>query len=136
MRTILFLSMALAASVVCAQNKLTVTVDGIENPKGKVMVAVFDSTNFLKAPVYYGMTKIEPGQEEVTVIIDSVASGKYAVTVFQDENDNNKMDTGAYGIPTEKYGFSNNAEVKMGPPSFQDCMFPVEEDTEINITLK
>jgi len=135
MRTFLFLSMMLVASVVGAQNKLTVTVDGIVNPKGKIWVAVFDSTNFLKKPAYYGMVNIEEGQEEVTVVIDSVASGKYAVTLFQDENGNNKLDTGAYGIPTEKYGFSNNFRPTMGPPTFQDCMIEIEEDTEINITL-
>jgi len=136
MRTFLFLSMMLVASVVGAQNKLTVTVDGIVNPKGKIWVAVFDSINFLKQPAYYGMVNIEEGQEEVTVVIDSVASEKYAVTLFQDENGNNKLDTGAYGIPTEKYGFSNNFQPVMGPPTFQDCMFIVEEDTEINITLR
>jgi len=136
MRTFLFLSMALAASVVGAQNKLTVVVDGIEKSEGKVLVAVFDSINYLKAPSYYGWAKIEEGQEEVTVVIDSIASGKYAVTIFQDENGNNKLDTGALGIPLEKYGFSNNAIPKMGPPAFQDCMFAVEEDTEINITLR
>ena len=137
MRTFLFLSMMLAASVVGAQNKLTVVVDGIVNPKGKIVVAVFDSVNYLKQPVYVGMAKIKEGQEEVTVVIDSVASGKYAITLFQDENDNNKLDTGAYGAPIEKFGFSNNAPITMGgPPTFQDCMFIVEEDTEINITLR
>jgi len=128
--------MILAASVVGAQNKLTVVVDGIENSKGKIFVAVFDSTYYLKQPVYYGMVKIEERQEEVTVVIENVAPGKYAATVFQDENDNNKLDTGAYGKPTEKYGFSNNAKAEMGPPALQDCMFTVEEDTEINITLQ
>ena len=135
MRTILFLSMMLAASVVGAQNKLTVVVDGIENPKGKILVAVFDSINFLKQPVYYGMAKIEEGQEEVTVVIENVVSGNYAITLFQDENDNGKLDMGAFG-PTEKYGFSNNVLPNMGPPTFQECMFTIEEDMEINITLR
>jgi len=135
MRTFLFLSMALAASVVGAQNKLTVVVDGIEKSEGKVLVAVFDSINYLKAPAYYGWAKIEKDREEVTVVIDSIASGKYAVTLYQDENDNNKLDMGTFG-PIEKYGFSNNAIPVMGPPAFQDCMFAVEEDTEINITLR
>ena len=127
----------LAASVVCAQNKLTVAVDGIEKPEGKVMVTVFDSINFLKQPVYFGMVNIEKGQEEVTVAIDNIAAGKYAVVVFHDENDNNTLDAGAYGIPLEKFGFSNNAKGKMGPPEFRDCMIIIEdEDTEINITLQ
>ena len=136
MRTILFLSIALAASVIGAQNKLTVVVDGIEKSKGKVLVAVYDSINFLKQPLYYGMAKVESGQEEVSIVIENVATGKYAISVFHDENDNNKLDTGAYGIPIEKYGFSNNARGKMGPPAFQDCMINIEEDTEINITVK
>ncbi|MCL1934437.1 MAG: DUF2141 domain-containing protein [Candidatus Azobacteroides sp.] len=136
MRTILFLAMALAANVVCAQNKLTVVVDGIEKSNGKVLVAVYDSINFLKQPLYSGLAKVEPGREEVTIVIDNVASGKYAVSLFHDENDNNRLDTGSYDIPVEKYGFSNNARVNMGPPTFQDCMFNVEEDTEINITLQ
>ncbi|MDR2147909.1 MAG: DUF2141 domain-containing protein [Tannerella sp.] len=135
MRTFLFLAMALAASVVGAQNKLTVTVDGIENPKGTVLVAIFDSINFLKQPVYYGMVNIEEGQEEVTIVIEDVAPGKYALTIFQDENGNNRLDTGAYGKPIEKYGFSNNAVGEMGPPTFQDCMISVEEDTEVNVTV-
>ena len=136
MRTILFLAMMLAASVVSAQNKLTVVVDGIENSKGTILVAVYDSTYVMEHPLYYGMAKVEKDAEEVKVVIENVASGKYAAAVIHDENGNYKLDTGAYGIPVEQYGFSNNAEVKMGPPSFEDCMFTVEEDTEINITLR
>ena len=137
MRTILILSMVLAASIVGAQNKLTVVVDGIEKSNGKVMVTVFDSINYLKQPVYYAMVKVEEGQEEVTVVIDGVADGKYALVIFHDENNNNVLDTGAYGIPLEKFGFSNNAKGEMGPPEFRDCMVIVEEeDTEINITLQ
>jgi len=137
MRTFLFLSMMLVASIAGAENKLTVVVDGIEKSGGQVLVAVYDSTNFLKdQPLYAGMAKVEQDRDEVTIVIENVASGNYAVAVFHDENDNYKLDTGAYGIPTEKYGFSNNAAVVMGPPTFQDCMFTVEEDTEINITVK
>ena len=136
MRTILFLSMMLAASIVGAQNKLTVVVDGIEKSTGKIMLAVYDSDGFLKQPLYYGMVKVEQDQEEVTIIIENVASGQYAVSVFHDDNDNDKLDTGMFGIPKEKHGFSNNAVGKMGPPAFQDCAIHVEEDAEINITLR
>ena len=122
MRTILILSMILAASIVGAQNKLTVVVDGIEKSNGKIMVTVFDSINFLKQPVYYKMVKVEEGQEEITVVLDNIADGKYALVVFQDENNNNSLDTGAYGVPLEKYGFSNNAKGEAGPPKFSDCM--------------
>jgi len=136
MRTILFSAMMLAASIASAQNKLTVVVDGIEKSSGHIIVAVYDSINFLKQTLYYGMAKVEEDAEEVTIIIENVASGNYAVSVIHDENDNKQLDSGAYGIPLEKYGFSNNARGEMGPPKFQDCMITVEEDSEINITVK
>ena len=136
MRTFFFLSMMLAASLVGAQNKLTVVVDGIEKSNGTVLVAVYDSIHFMKQPLYYGMAKVEQDAEEVTVVIENIVPGNYAVAVYHDENDNGKLDAGAYGIPIEKYGFSNNAAGSMGPPAFQECMVAVEEDAEINITLK
>ena len=126
----------LAASIAGAQNKLTVVVDGIEKSDGKILVAVYDSISYLTPhPLYAGMAKIEKDQEEVTIEIEDVASGSYAVVVFHDENNNNILDTGAYGIPIEKFGFSNNAKPVMAPPSFKECRIKVEEDTEINITL-
>ena len=136
MRTIFILSLMFVANIADTQNKLTVVVDGIEKSTGKIVVAVSDSINFQKKSLYYGMIKVEPKQEEVTIVIENIASGKYAVSLYHDENDNNKLDTGSYGIPVEKYGFSNNAKGKMGPPAFQNCMIIIKEDTEINITLQ
>ncbi|MDR1896327.1 MAG: DUF2141 domain-containing protein, partial [Prevotellaceae bacterium] len=69
------------------------------------------------------------------IVLDSIASGEYAVSLFHDENDNYKLDVGAFGIPVEKTGFSNNAKGKMGPPKFMDCKFAVTDDTVIYITL-
>ncbi|MDR0756381.1 MAG: DUF2141 domain-containing protein [Tannerella sp.] len=133
MKTILFIFMALAASAVCAQHKLTIVVDGIEKTEGVILVAVYDSTCFLEKYVYGGIARVEG--EEATVIVEGVEPGEYAVSVMHDENGNNKLDTGTFGIPTEKTGFSNNARGQMGPPSFKDCMFKLESDSVIYITL-
>lgn len=134
MKVKLFLLMILAASSLSAQNKLTIVVDGIEKVKGHLIIAVYDKDSFMKSkPLAASIVEIK--DETVTVELDSIPPGEYAVTLFQDENDNKKLDTGAYGIPTEKYGFSNNAVGKMGPPSFDDCMFAVKEDTVIYITV-
>ena len=133
MKKFLFLLMLFAANMLNAQNKLTIVVDGIETAKGKILVGVYDSANFLKQPAYAAAKKAN--SNEITITIDSVATGTYAVSIMHDENDNNKLDVGTYGIPIEKTGFSNNARGKMGAPSFSDCMFNVDEDTVIYITL-
>ena len=134
MRTKLILLMVFAASTLSAQNKLTIVIDGIENVKGHLMAGIYNEDSFLKKPPVAGKYE-EIKANEITIVFEDIPSGEYSVSIFQDENNNQKLDTGAFGIPTEKYGFSNNAKGKMGPPSFDDCMFKIEEDTIIYITL-
>jgi uncharacterized protein (DUF2141 family) len=105
----------------------------VEQTTGTVYAAVYDAENFLKKPAY-GML-VKANKEEVSIVLDNVAPGNYAVSLFHDENDNGKLDTGAFGIPTEKTGFSNNAKGAYGPPKFDDCQFTVDDDTVIYITL-
>ncbi|MDR0835402.1 MAG: DUF2141 domain-containing protein [Tannerella sp.] len=132
MKTKLFLLMALAAGTLSAQNKLTVVVDGIESVKGHLMVGLYDKEGFMKKPVRGGMVKVSA--DTLTIVFENIPSGEYAISLYQDENDNRKLDMGLFG-PKEKWGFSNNAKGKMGPPTYENCKFKVEEDTEINITL-
>ncbi len=134
MKTKLVLLMVFIAGIMNAQNKLTIVVDGIEKTKGQILVAVYEKDNFLKKPVYFGRAKVEG--ETVDVLIENVKPGEYAISLFQDENENMKLDMGSFG-PTEKYGFSNNAKGTMGPPKYEDCKFTVEkdEDSEISITV-
>ncbi|MDR3132843.1 MAG: DUF2141 domain-containing protein [Prevotellaceae bacterium] len=133
MKQTFFLLMLLAASTLNAQSKLTIVVDGMEKTAGALYVAVYDAENFLKKPVYGTLAKVD--REEVRVVLDSIAPGEYAVSIFHDENDNGELDKGAFGIPSEPTGFSNNAKGTYGPPKFDACKFSIEEDTMIYLTL-
>jgi uncharacterized protein (DUF2141 family) len=48
----------------------------------------------------------------------SVPAGRYALSVFHDENANQKLDT-LVGIPKEGFGFSRNPVIRFGPPRFE-----------------
>ena len=52
-----------------------------------------------------------------------VAPGRYAVSVFYDENSNGKMDTNFMGMPRKDVGTSNNARGHLGQPKFDDAAF-------------
>ncbi len=132
MKTKLILLMVFVAGIMNAQNKLTIVVDGIEKARGQILVAVYEKDNFLKKPSYFGSTKVNG--ETVDVVIENIKPGEYAISLFQDENENKKLDMGSFG-PTEKYGMSNNARGKMGPPSFRDAKIKLEEDLTIYITV-
>src|SRR5574338_691219 len=51
------------------------------------------------------------------VQFNDVPTGRYAVSVFHDENANQKLDT-LVGIPKEGFGFSRNPVIRFGPPRF------------------
>jgi uncharacterized protein (DUF2141 family) len=63
-------------------------------------------------------------------------TGTYAVSVFEDLNDNGKLDSSIVGFPKEPWGVSKDAPVQsFGPPKFQDAKFEVKTDLAIRINL-
>ncbi len=103
---------------------------------GNVLFAVFNkSSEFPKGnPVKTGAVATG-GSREVSVTID-LPAGEYAVSVFLDENNNQKLDQNLVGIPKERFGFSNNPRILTGPPSYRDCAVRVldqENDYEIRL---
>ena len=114
---------------------LRVRVSNIESDKGKIAVAIFDNEeNFLKKD----FTNISIAVDSSDYIIfKGIPQGKYAVSIFHDENENGELDTNWLGVPTEKFGFSNNKLGMFGPPNFKDCLVHInDENEEIIIELK
>ncbi len=52
-----------------------------------------------------------------------IVAGTYSMAAFHDQNNNDKLDTGIFGIPTEGFCSSNNAKGSMGPPKYKDAAF-------------
>ncbi len=102
---------------------LTVHLTGVANSKGKVLAALCDEASFLKQCHYNVMEKAGP---TVDLHFSQIPPGRYAVMVFHDENDNQKLDKSAIGMPLEGYGFSRNAKGHWGPPTFKDAAIDVQ----------
>ncbi|MEO6281116.1 DUF2141 domain-containing protein [Roseateles sp.] len=58
---------------------------------------------------------------KVTVVLKNLPEGRLALSLYQDANGNGKLDMNPMGIPTEPYGFSNNAAGSFGPPQFEQA---------------
>ena len=103
---------------------LTVTVTGVRSSEGQVRVAVYTAeSDWLGDEPTARVWKAASG-EPVTAEF-SLPPGRYAIAVLHDENDNGKMDYRLLGLPKEPYGFSNDAQPKLGPPKFEDAAFPL-----------
>ena len=75
---------------------------------------------------------------EVTAQFENIPAGNYAIAIFLDENDNYKLDRNLFGIPKEKYGFSNNVLPALRAATFEESVFSLTDDkrTTIVINLK
>ncbi len=70
------------------------------------------------------------------VVFCNLAPGRYAVIVFQDENDNGRLDKSLLGVSSEPYGFSNNPHAFLRSPSFDAAAFTLRPGIQaIQITL-
>lgn len=101
--------------------ELTVRLD---NPpsRGIVQFALFDSANAFgdfRDPVRVVKQPLD-GRE--SYLIQDIPPGEYALMVFFDENNNDRLDRNFIGIPKEPLGFSNRYQPK-GPPNYQRAAF-------------
>ena len=125
----------LLAAAAAGAETLTVTVTGVRSPNGTVRAAIYDSeANFLDAAKARAAASAEAAAGEVRIVVENLPAGRYAVAAFHDENDNGKLDRDSLNIPTEGYGFSNDARGRFGPPKFGQAAFQLGDSSHA-ITL-
>ncbi|MEO0897567.1 MAG: DUF2141 domain-containing protein [Bacteroidota bacterium] len=118
---------------------ISITVKGISPSKGgNVSAGVFVKGNFPKDGQQFSGQVVAAASEQVTLTFDSIPVGEYGIAVYQDIDRNGKLKTNLVGLPTEPIGFSNDAKIFFGPPSFEDAKIEVKkgEITNVNIYLK
>jgi uncharacterized protein (DUF2141 family) len=119
-----------------SQNNLSIDVEGVASSEGRISVAVYNnSTGFLKFETVYRSDSTAAKKKKTNLVITNLPNGTYALAVFHDKNGNDKLDTNWLGIPKEAIGFSNAKMKTFGPPSFEDCAFNLEGDTQIRLEL-
>ena len=70
------------------------------------------------------------------LVFTGLAPGRYALRAFADENGNGKLDTNLMGMPTERYGFSNDAKGNRAAPGFDAAAIRVDADLQTAIHLR
>lgn len=120
----------LFSSLVFSQTgKIVVQIIGFKNNKGIARIVLFDQKKGFPSEHIYGLVSksVFIDSSFITVALDSLFYGEYALSVLHDENNNGKMDTNFLGIPKEGYGVSNNVNPKMHAPRFDDALFSLRK---------
>jgi uncharacterized protein (DUF2141 family) len=123
------------SSLLSAQNvNLTVSVSGLKSDDGVLKVGLYNSEGtFLKIP--YKSIPSQIKDNVATVVFEGIPKGEYAISSYQDENSNGKLDRNEIGIPSEAVACSNNAKGYMGPPRYQDAKFNIDKDLKIDLVF-
>ena len=117
--------------------EIRILVSNIEEKRGTIHYGVYNNPELF--PDDSG--KILGGFEEVSkvikdgLLIDDLEESNYAIAIFHDKNSNDKFDT-FFSIPKEKFGFSNNARVFLGPPKFEDASIFVGQNSIVEIMIE
>lgn len=111
-------------------------VAGAEPGEGRVLASLYDSEeNHMGQGVARAQADVD-AEGRAALDLGRHAPGDYSIAVYYDRNSNGELDTGLFGIPKEKVGFSNNAKGRFGPAKWKDARFELgHEDLEVEIQL-
>ncbi|HEY0627818.1 MAG TPA: DUF2141 domain-containing protein [Sphingomicrobium sp.] len=93
-------------------------VQGLRNVRGKLHLCA------TRNPAHFPDCRRDPAAYRRTVPasnrrirLTSVVPGRYAISLFHDQNSNEKLDT-FLGVPREGFAFSRNPVIRFGAPKF------------------
>ena len=129
---------ALFISSVANAATLTVVAKGLKNSKGVVQFSLYNKDGSIpdkKLNKYYKKQRVVINNNEAVAVFTNLPKGRYAVSVFHDENGNGKIDKGLL-MPVEGIGLSNFKSVNLfNPPNFKKASFMLDSNKKIVIDM-
>lgn len=120
-----------------AQHSINLTLEAPVG-KGTILIAVYGSeADFDKNENAVKLGKVvvnKVGTYQTT--LEDIPSGKYVIALFQDVNDNGKLDTNFLGIPKEPYAFSRSPKVKWRAPKYEEVVVDLQSSQDMSLVLK
>jgi len=125
----LLLSLA-PGTLPAAGPNLRITGTNIQSDDGSFIVWVYENADTWLSDRWrtQKVIKVSGNRKDDAISVElSLPPGEYALSVFQDVNDDGKLERNFIGLPKEPAGLSNNLRPKFGPPRFKDAKFTVGE---------
>lgn len=130
MKMLIALATLLTGSAALAADdaNLRVVATNVKSDQGKLFVWVYDKKDDWLSDRYRtqkGVPVAGNRQGDKVTVDLLLPAGEYALSIFQDVNDDGKLERNFIGIPKEPAGLSNNLRPKFGPPKYKDATFSV-----------
>lgn len=118
---------SLLSSVHPSSVDLTIHISNVKSATAPIRIALYDKSNDFPKEKGYAQAKVfVPGKTgEANFVFTGLADGEYAVAIYQDLDNNSKLNSNFFGYPNEPFGFSNNIRPVFSAPSFKKCKVAV-----------
>jgi uncharacterized protein (DUF2141 family) len=105
--------------------QLSLRVEKLRNDKGRVLCLLFASQDGFPLDAKKALASTAAKVQGGVAVCEfkGLAAGQYAICGFHDENDNEELDLGRFGIPKEGIVSSRSAPARFGPPKYKDAVF-------------
>lgn len=149
----MFVRAALAVAILLSgtpafAGDVRIDIKGIRSDSGAIMIGLYDSdagfrsaikrsadVGLLNDPLRVAGLALRAQPGERSVILPQLPPGRYAIIAFHDANDDGKLNESPWGVPTEGYGFSNNATGFLAAPTFDAAAFAVGADGAVEMSV-
>jgi uncharacterized protein (DUF2141 family) len=110
------------------KGNITVEITNFKNNDGFVLIGLYNDAKGFPGTTESMIIRIKEKLTDKKIIAEfkDVPYGIYAISGYQDENNNGKLDTGMFKIPKEGMIVSNDAKGRMGPAKFEDAKFELK----------
>jgi len=115
---------ALALAQSQSESIVTISVTNIKTHDGFIAAAIYDENGWGDASLAVSREPVHGDTVSLTLTVPG--PGRYGIRLFHDVDGNGELNANIMGIPTEPFGFSNNAPLQFGPPSFKAAAFDVD----------
>jgi len=105
----------------------TLEINGVTVNGGLVYVAVYSNENDYKNGTSFAEFILQPNDNALTYLLD-LPEGEYVVSVYQDKNGDEKLNSGLFGIPYEPIGITNY-NLRGAPGGFNKLKAPVNSNS-------
>ena len=124
------------ANLIAQHSDLNVKITNIKEVKGHLEIGVYNNPElFPKVDKQYKVFYIKVTASNMNYTIKGLKHGQYALAIFHDLNSDTICNRNIMGVPTEKYGFSNNVRPFLSAPSFEDAAINLNSKKTIIIQL-
>src|SRR5687767_11613531 len=134
----LLLSLLFVIAQAAAQSKVVAQVTNFENNNGLCRACIFSNENSFNGESGKPLQCVTAGirNKEASISFSNIPPGIYAVFLFHDTNNNNRMDKNFLGIPKEGYGSSKNKLPFAAAPGFDENKFQVAPNSIVRLNIR